>query len=71
LKAEDGVNDLLERIKNDPVFAAVADDLDSLLDPSKFIGRAPNQVREFMYEVVDPVLASRADVGVPDGEISV
>ena len=71
LKAEDGVIDLLERIKNDPVFAAVADDLDSLLDPSKFIGRAPNQVREFMYEVVDPVLASRADVGVPDGEISV
>ena len=71
LKAEDGVNDLLERIKNDPIFAAVADDLDSLLDPSKFIGRAPNLVREFMYEVVDPVLASRADVGVPDGEISV
>ncbi|MDE0585551.1 MAG: adenylosuccinate lyase [Planctomycetota bacterium] len=71
LKAEDGVNDLLERIKNDPVFAAVADDLDSLLDPSKFIGRAPNQVREFMYEVVDPVLESRADVRVPDGEISV
>ncbi|MDC3283482.1 adenylosuccinate lyase [Planctomycetota bacterium] len=71
LKAEDGVNDLLERIKNDPVFAAVADDLDSLLEPSKFIGRAPNQVREFMYEVVDPVLESRADVRVPDGEISV
>ena len=71
LKAEDGVNELLERIKNDPVFAAVADDLDSLLDPSKFIGRAPNQVREFMYEVVDPVLALRADVRVPDGEISV
>ena len=71
LKAEDGVNDLLERIKNDPVFAAVADDLDSLLDPSKFIGRAPNQVREFMYEVVDPVLALRADVRGPDGEISV
>ena len=71
LKAEDGVNDLLERIKNDPVFAAVADDLDSLLDPSKFIGRAPNQVREFMYEVVDPALELRADVRVPDGEISV
>ncbi|MBT4465852.1 MAG: adenylosuccinate lyase [Planctomycetes bacterium] len=71
LKAEDGVNDLLERIKNDPVFAVVADDLDSLLAPSKFIGRAPNQVREFMYEVVDPVLALRADVRVPDGEISV
>ena len=71
LKAEDGVNDLLERIKNDPVFAAVADDLDSVLDPSKFIGRAPNQVREFMYEVVDPALELRADVRVPDGEISV
>ena len=71
LKAEDGVNDLLERIKNDPAFAAVADDLDSLLDPSKFIGRAPNQVREFMYEVVDPALELRADVRVPDGEISV
>ncbi len=71
LKAEDGVNDLLERIQADPIFAAVADDLESLLDPSKFVGRAPSQVREFMYEVVDPVLEARADVRVPDGEISV
>jgi adenylosuccinate lyase len=71
LKVEDGVNDLLERIKADPAFVAVADNLDELLDPSKFVGRAPSQVREFMYEVVDPVLEARSDVRVPDGEINV
>jgi adenylosuccinate lyase len=71
LKAEDGVNDLLDRIKADPAFSAVADDLDSLLDPIKFVGRAPSQVREFMYEVVDPVLETRKKVLVPDGEINV
>ena len=34
--------------------------LDSLLDPSLFVGRAPEQVKEFLIECVDPILVSHA-----------
>lgn len=55
---EEGVpNDLLNRIKTDPRFAAVRDSLDKLLDPAQFIGRAPEQVVEFITDKVDPLLA--------------
>lgn len=56
---EDGAsNDLLERIAGDPLFAAVHDHLDTLLDPILFVGRSPQQVDEFMIECVDPLLES-------------
>ena len=64
-------NDLLERIAGDPAFAAVAGELPSLLEPARFVGRAPEQVDEFLAEVVDPLLAARAHVAVPAGEIKV
>lgn len=44
------------RIKNDPYFSPILDELDSLLDPSTFVGRAPEQVVEFLNEEVHPVL---------------
>lgn len=66
---EDGKpNDLIERIKGDPVFAAVHDELDSLLDPATFTGRSPRQVEEFISECVDPVLDRRADSLQHSGE---
>lgn len=71
LKAGDGHNDLLERIAADPAFASVADRLDELVDPQKFVGRAPEQVEEYLAEVVEPALAERADVAVPEGGIKV
>lgn len=65
-------NDLLERIAADPLFAKVKDDLPALCEPSRFVGRAPQQVREFLAESVRPALAAqgadwksvRADVRV-------
>lgn len=71
LKAEDGVNDLIDRIKSDEAFAVVADKIDDLLNPVHFVGRAPSQVKEFMSEVVDPVLESRKNIQIPEGEIRV
>ncbi|XP_071444336.1 adenylosuccinate lyase [Hetaerina americana] len=50
-------NDLIERIRKTPYFAPIHPILDSLLDPSTFIGRAPDQVTEFLKEEVDPVLS--------------
>ncbi|MCB9687585.1 MAG: adenylosuccinate lyase [Alphaproteobacteria bacterium] len=48
IKEEGGSNDLLDRLRADPAFDAVKDDLDGLLDPRAYVGRAPEQVREFL-----------------------
>ena len=56
VKGQGKPNDLMERISNDPKFAAVHSKLDAMIDPTKFVGRAPQQVDEFVAEEVDPVL---------------
>ncbi len=58
IKLEGLDNDLLERLKADPAFAAV--DIDKMLDPLKFVGRAPQQVDEFLAEYVHPLEQSHA-----------
>lgn len=59
---EGGENDLIERIKRDPYFTPIIPQLDVLLDPKTFIGRAPEQVDKFLKEWVRPSLAPYADV---------
>ena len=46
-------NDLLDRLKRDPAFRTV--NIDSLLEPSAFVGRAPQQVDEFITAEVRPI----------------
>lgn len=53
VKRDGATNDLLERLQNDTAFAEV--DFASALQPHKFIGRAPQQVDEFVEEVVSPI----------------
>ena len=60
VKEEGLENDLLDRLRNDPAFAAIKDDFDSLIDPAAFIGRAPQQVEAFLAETVRPLLAAHA-----------
>lgn len=60
VKSEGADNDLLERLAAHPAFASVKDDLESLCDPRRFIGRAPEQVEEFLAECVDLELTARA-----------
>ncbi len=69
LKAGAGGNDLLERLRADPAFAGVA--FDRVLDQGNFIGRAPQQVDEFVAQEVEPIrqryrplLDQRAEVSV-------
>jgi adenylosuccinate lyase len=50
-------NDLLDRLAGDPGFGVPLDDLRDALDPRRFIGRAPQQVDEFLADVVEPLLA--------------
>jgi adenylosuccinate lyase len=51
-------NPLLELVASDPAFGLDAANLAELLDASRFVGRAPEQVREFLDETVEPWLAS-------------
>ena len=44
VKSEGGDNDLIERIRAEPYFSPILAELDSLLDPRTFVGRAPEQV---------------------------
>lgn len=49
-------NDLLDRIAADPTFGLDQALLNDLLHPSLYIGRAPQQVEEFLHDDVYPVL---------------
>ncbi|CAK1552730.1 unnamed protein product [Leptosia nina] len=57
VKREGKDNDLIERVKKDGYFSPIIPQLHKILDASTFIGRAPEQVTEFIEEEVHPVLA--------------
>ncbi|XP_019400521.1 PREDICTED: adenylosuccinate lyase isoform X1 [Crocodylus porosus] len=56
VKQEGGDNDLIARIRADPYFSPIQGHLESLLDPTSFTGRAPQQVARFLKEEVHPML---------------
>jgi adenylosuccinate lyase len=69
VKMEGKPNDLLDRLRADPSFAGI--DLGSVMDPTRFVGRAPQQVEEFVRKVVEPIrgryrqaLGQKADLKV-------
>ncbi|CAN5598675.1 adenylosuccinate lyase [soil metagenome] len=50
-------NDMLDRLASDPDYGVPLDDLRGVLSPERFVGRAPQQVDDFLAEVVEPLLA--------------
>jgi adenylosuccinate lyase len=69
---EEGMRaDLLQRIAADPAFGMSLEDLEALINPRDFVGRAPEQVDQFMELWVEPVLKRYATlsptlIGEPD-----
>jgi adenylosuccinate lyase len=55
-------NDLIDRIKNTEYFKPIWNELDTLLDPKTFIGRAPQQVDKFLKEYVQPSLKPYSEI---------
>jgi adenylosuccinate lyase len=53
VKMEGRPNDLIDRLRSDGIFRGV--DLGSVMDPSRYVGRAPQQVEAFVREVVEPI----------------
>ncbi len=56
VKEEGGKNDLIERIVADPAFGLTMDEVQKILKPENFTGRASNQVEELVADYVDPAL---------------
>jgi adenylosuccinate lyase len=70
VKQHGQANDLLERLEQDPAFAGI--DVARALDPRDFVGRAPQQVDEFLAEIVGPLRASESDeTGLEEAEVFV
>jgi adenylosuccinate lyase len=70
MKEGDGVCDLIERLAGDPAFGVTAEALEALMDPALYIGRAPEQVREYLENEVEPALRARP-VGEVRAEINI
>ena len=69
VKNEGGRNDLMDRIAADPAFAKV--DLSCLLEPARFVGRAPQQVDEFLAAVIEPIRTKYGERLAADAEVRV
>jgi adenylosuccinate lyase len=59
VKQEGCANDLLDRLAGEAEFSKI--NLKNLLDPRQFVGRAPEQVDQFVQQVVEPIRARYRD----------
>ena len=71
IKEEGGENDLLERIAADEAFGVTLEDLEKILQPEKYTGRAKQQTEDFLNEEVKPVLDKYSDLEDEKPEINV
>jgi adenylosuccinate lyase len=59
---EEGLNNnLISLIEKDESFKPVKDKMNEILDAGNFIGRAPEQVLEFINEYINPLLDENKD----------
>ena len=61
VKEEGRDNDLLDRIAADPAFGMTRDQLNAIMKPENFVGRAPEQTEEFLRDYVRPILDENRD----------
>ena len=56
VKVEGKENNLLELIAADPAFNMTLEDLQKTMEPSRYVGRAKEQVEKFLAQVIHPIL---------------
>jgi adenylosuccinate lyase len=71
MKDEGASNDMLRRLAADPAFGVPTTDLEAVADPSQYVGRAPQQVDEFLAEVIRPLLEDVRTTLAPTEEVRV
>lgn len=64
IKAEGRENPLMGLIAADPAFAQIASELPDLMDPARFVGRAPQQVDAFLARELQPRLLGAPTAGL-------
>ena len=64
-------NNLLELIANDEAFNMSLEDLQKTMNPSKYVGRSPEQVDEFLASEINPILEANKDILGMSAEINV
>ncbi len=64
-------NNLLELIAADDEFPMTLEELQKTMDPTKYVGRAPSQVTEFLQDVVNPILEENKELLGVKAEINV
>ena len=68
---EGGDNDLAELIANDPAFNITRAEIEEMLIPENYVGRAPEQTAEFLAEFIQPVLDENSAMLGEKAELSV
>jgi len=71
VKEQGGKNDLIERIVNDPAFGLTIGDINKILAPKNFIGRAPGQVEEYIKQQVAPIIEKNKNILIDHSELMV
>lgn len=71
VKEEGKPNDLLDRIAADPAFNVTREDLDRVMKPENYVGRAPEQTEEYMRDVIRPILDENKGILGAEAEINV
>ena len=71
VKQEGKPNDMIARVEADPAFGLTREEIEAELTPEAFTGRAPQQVEEYLNEVIRPLLAANADAVGQKAELSV
>ena len=70
VKLEGGQNDLIDRIVADPLFPLTREEIEAQMDPALYVGRAPEQVTEFLEGPVAELLGRYPDENI-HAELSV
>ena len=71
VKEEGKENNLLELIAADPAFNMTLEELQKSMEPSRYVGRAPRQVDNFLKNVVNPILEENKELMGVKAEILV
>jgi len=58
-------NDLLERMTNSKIINLSSDEINLIVNPKNFVGRAPEQVVDFYEEVIKDILEeNKSELGI-------
>ncbi len=71
VKEEGKPNDLIQRVCADPAFGLELSEVEALMRPEAFTGRAPQQVEEYLTQVIDPILEANRELLGDKAEITV